>query len=125
MRAKRPGVAVVATEVKELASQTAKATEEIAGQIGQIQGVTDQAVAAIGAITGRIGEINDVAASIAAAVEQQSAATQEIVRNVDQAAQGAGRSRVTSPAWPGIRGTGLRRAKCSPRLPNSRASPSI
>ncbi|MBK3407632.1 methyl-accepting chemotaxis protein, partial [Methylobacterium ajmalii] len=47
------GFAVVAAEVKELATQTAKATEEIAGQIGEIQGVTDQAVAAIGAITGR------------------------------------------------------------------------
>jgi methyl-accepting chemotaxis protein len=82
------GFAVVAAEVKELASQTAKATEEIAGQIGEIQGVTDQAVSAIGAITGRIREINVVAASIAAAVEQQAAATQEIVRNVAQASSG-------------------------------------
>ena len=82
------GFAVVATEVKELASQTARATEEISGQIGEIQGVTDQAVVAIGAITSRIREINNVAAGIAAAVEQQGAATQEIVRNVSQASSG-------------------------------------
>ncbi|MEG9502627.1 MAG: methyl-accepting chemotaxis protein [Methylorubrum extorquens] len=82
------GFAVVATEVKKLASQTARATEEISGQIGEIQGVTDQAVAAIGVITSRIREINNVAAGIAAAVEQQGAATQEIVRNVAQASSG-------------------------------------
>ncbi|OHV17150.1 methyl-accepting chemotaxis protein [Methylorubrum extorquens] len=82
------GFAVVATEVKELASQTARATEEISGQIGEIQGVTDQAVAATGVITSRIREINNVAAGIAAAVEQQGAATQEIVRNVAQASSG-------------------------------------
>ncbi len=82
------GFAVVAAEVKELANQTAKATEEIAVQIGDIQGVTDQTVTAIGGITGRIREINNVATSIAAAVEQQGAATQEIVRNVSQASTG-------------------------------------
>ncbi len=79
------GFAVVAAEVKELANQTAKATEEISGQIGEIQGVTDQAVSAIATITGRIREIDTVATSIAVAVEQQGAATQEIVRNVAQA----------------------------------------
>ena len=84
------GFAVVAAEVKELANQTARATEEISGQIGRIQGTTENAVAAIGSITGRIEEISGVAASIAAAVEQQGAATQEIVRNVAQAAMGAG-----------------------------------
>jgi len=82
------GFAVVATEVKELAGQTARATEEIANQITQIQGATGQAVAAIGSITARIREISDVATSIAAAVEEQGAATQEIVRNVSQAAVG-------------------------------------
>jgi methyl-accepting chemotaxis protein len=87
------GFAVVAAEVKDLANQTAEATDEIAGQIGEIQGVTDQAVAAIGGITGRIREINDVTTSIAAAVEEQGAATQEIVRNVAQAS--AGTSEVT------------------------------
>ncbi len=84
------GFAVVAAEVKELANQTARATEEIAGQIGRIQGTTGSAAAAIAGITGRIEEISGVAASIAAAVEQQGAATQEIVRNVAQAAAGAG-----------------------------------
>ncbi|MFJ7439663.1 methyl-accepting chemotaxis protein [Methylorubrum thiocyanatum] len=82
------GFAVVAAEVKELANQTAKATEEIRAQIGHIQGATGQAVTAIGSITGRIRQINDVATSIAAAVEEQGAATQEIVRNVAQASTG-------------------------------------
>ncbi|MEH3119482.1 MAG: methyl-accepting chemotaxis protein [Methylorubrum populi] len=82
------GFAVVAAEVKELANQTARATEEISGQIGQIQGVTGQAVSAIGGIAGRIRDIDATAAAIAAAVEQQGAATQEIVRNVSQASTG-------------------------------------
>ncbi|ACK84719.1 methyl-accepting chemotaxis protein [Methylorubrum extorquens] len=82
------GFAVVAAEVKELANQTARATEEISGQIGQIQGATGQAVGAIGSITTRIREINTVTATIAAAVEQQGAATQEIVRNVAEASVG-------------------------------------
>jgi methyl-accepting chemotaxis protein len=84
------GFAVVASEVKALAEQTGKATEEIARQIGEVQGVTHQAVSAIGGITGQIREIDAVTTSIAAAVEQQGAATQEIVRNVSQAAMGAG-----------------------------------
>ncbi|MEH3144129.1 MAG: methyl-accepting chemotaxis protein [Methylobacterium frigidaeris] len=83
------GFAVVAAEVKELATQTTRATEEIGSQIGQIQGATGQAVSAIGGIGARIREISSVAASIAAAVEEQGAATQEIVRNVAQAATGA------------------------------------
>ncbi|UIY43391.1 methyl-accepting chemotaxis protein [Methylobacterium radiotolerans] len=82
------GFAVVASEVKALAEQTAKATEEIARQIGEVQGVTAQAVTAISGITGRIREIDNVATSIAAAVEEQGAATQEIVRNVAQASAG-------------------------------------
>jgi methyl-accepting chemotaxis protein len=82
------GFAVVASEVKALAEQTAKATNEISGQILQIQASTGRAVASIGGITGRIREISATATSIAAAVEQQGAATQEIVRNVAQAATG-------------------------------------
>ncbi len=84
------GFAVVAAEVKELANQTARATEEISGQIGRIQGSTGQAVTAIEGISGRIREISHVATSIAAAVEEQGAATQEIVRNVGEAATGTG-----------------------------------
>ncbi|WP_342150932.1 methyl-accepting chemotaxis protein [Methylorubrum sp. SB2] len=84
------GFAVVAAEVKELANQTARATDEISGQIGQVQGITDRAVAAIGGIAGRIREIDGLAGSIAAAVEEQGAATQEIVRNVTEAASGTG-----------------------------------
>ncbi|WP_272913262.1 methyl-accepting chemotaxis protein [Methylobacterium sp. SyP6R] len=82
------GFAVVAAEVKELAGQTARATEEITGQIGRIQGKTGDAVSAIEAITGRIAEISRVSVGIAAAVEEQGAATQEIVRNVAEAADG-------------------------------------
>ncbi|TFZ56388.1 methyl-accepting chemotaxis protein [Methylorubrum sp. Q1] len=84
------GFAVVAAEVKELANQTARVTEQIAGQISEIQGVTDQAVAAIDAISGRIREIDTTAAHLAVSVQQQGLATREIVRNVAQAASGAG-----------------------------------
>ena len=82
------GFAVVASEVKSLANQTAKATTEIDGQIAAIRGATGDAVAAIRGITKTIEEINQIATAIAAAVEQQGAATQEISRNVMQAAQG-------------------------------------
>ncbi|KAA0124071.1 methyl-accepting chemotaxis protein [Methylobacterium sp. P1-11] len=84
------GFAVVASEVKALAEQTARATEEITGQIGRIQSSTGQAASAIDGIGRRIREIDDVASNIAAAVEQQGAATQEIVRNVAEAAAGTG-----------------------------------
>ncbi|MFC6744506.1 methyl-accepting chemotaxis protein [Methylobacterium persicinum] len=87
------GFAVVAAEVKELANQTSRTTEEISGQISEIQAVASQAVTAIAAITSRVTEMNAVTTSIAAAVEEQGAATQEIVRNVAQAA--AGTSEVT------------------------------
>lgn len=82
------GFAVVAAEVKALADQTAKATEEIGQQIGAIQTQTDGAVSAIRDIGGTIEEINAIASGIAAAVEEQSAATAEIARNVQQAAGG-------------------------------------
>ncbi|TCT08707.1 methyl-accepting chemotaxis sensory transducer [Tepidamorphus gemmatus] len=82
------GFAVVAAEVKNLASQTSRATEEIAAQIAGMQGVTQEAVAAINSISATIGEVNAIATSIASAVEEQGAATQEIARNVQQAASG-------------------------------------
>jgi methyl-accepting chemotaxis protein len=82
------GFAVVAAEVKNLANQTAKATEEIAGQVTAIQSATGNCVAAIGEISTTIGEISQIATTIAAAVEEQGAATQEIARNVQQAAIG-------------------------------------
>jgi methyl-accepting chemotaxis protein len=84
------GFAVVASEVKALADQTAKATNEISGQIKQIQASTGRAVASIRGITGRIREMSVVSTSIAAAVEEQGVATQEISRNVAQAAAGTG-----------------------------------
>ena len=82
------GFAVVAAEVKNLATQTAKATEDIGTQITSVQGATKDAVLAIEGIGKTIAEISEIAAAIAAAVEEQSAATQEIARNVDQAAHG-------------------------------------
>src|SRR5579871_1034300 len=82
------GFAVVASEVKSLASQTAKATDEIRGQIASMQDVTTSAVSAIRKIGQTIGEINDVTTAIAAAVEEQGAATREIARNIQHAAGG-------------------------------------
>ena len=82
------GFAVVAQEVKALAAQTAKATNEISSQIAGMQVATQDSVGAIKQIGATIGRISEIAAMIAAAVDQQSGATQEIARNVDQAAQG-------------------------------------
>ncbi len=82
------GFAVVAGEVKSLASQTAQATEEISSQIGAIQSATGDAAAAIKGIAETIVKVDEIAASIAAAVEQQGAATQEIARNAQECAQG-------------------------------------
>jgi methyl-accepting chemotaxis protein len=82
------GFAVVASEVKSLASQTAKATDDISEQIADIQKVAGDAIDAIKGIGNIIGEVNEVATAIAAAVEQQGAATQEITRSTQHAAQG-------------------------------------
>eukprot|EP00903_Cladosiphon_okamuranus_P001638 g1636.t1 len=84
------GFAVVAAEVKELATQTSKATEEISSQISEIQGATKDAVTAIEAITQTMDEVNEYTSTIAAAVEQQGAATNEISVNVQRAAEGTG-----------------------------------
>ncbi|HXI06054.1 MAG: methyl-accepting chemotaxis protein [Bradyrhizobium sp.] len=82
------GFAVVAAEVKELASQTAKATDEIAGQVNEIQAATGNCVTAIGSISDTIREISGIATTIAAAVEQQGSATREIARSVQQVSTG-------------------------------------
>jgi methyl-accepting chemotaxis protein len=82
------GFAVVASEVKSLANQTAKATEDIAKQVKAIQSATSDSADAISGITGTIGKINEIATSIASAVEEQGAATNEIARNVQLAAAG-------------------------------------
>ncbi|WP_257166025.1 methyl-accepting chemotaxis protein [Bradyrhizobium sp. SRS-191] len=82
------GFAVVAQEVKALAAQTASATGEISAQITAMQGATQNSVATIKEIGGIINRIAEISAAIAAAIEEQGAATQEIARNVDQAAQG-------------------------------------
>ncbi len=84
------GFAVVASEVKSLANQTAKATDEIRQQIVSMQTVTTSAVGAIRNISTTISEINEVTTAIAAAVEEQGAATREIARNIQHAAGGTG-----------------------------------
>jgi methyl-accepting chemotaxis protein len=82
------GFAVVASEVKTLATQTARATEEIAAQVRAIQDATAGSAQAIETITKTIGRVSEISTAIASAVEEQGAATQEISRNVQQAAQG-------------------------------------
>jgi methyl-accepting chemotaxis protein len=82
------GFAVVASEVKSLATQTAKATEEIGGQIGAIQEATGEAVTAIEGISDVIGQISEISTAVATAVEEQGSATREIAGNVQQAAAG-------------------------------------
>jgi methyl-accepting chemotaxis protein len=82
------GFAVVASEVKALAEQTAKATGEIGQQISGIQAATQESVGAIKEISDTIGRMSEISSAIASAVEEQGAATQEIARNVQQAAHG-------------------------------------
>ena len=84
------GFAVVANEVKELAKQTAKATEDISRKIEAIQSDAQASVEAIGTIGTVINQINDISNTIATAVEEQNATTNEMVRNVSDAAQGSG-----------------------------------
>jgi methyl-accepting chemotaxis protein len=82
------GFAVVANEAKELAKETAKATEDISQKIEAIQGDTKGAVDAIAEITKVITQINDISNTIASAVEEQTATTNEISRNVSEASKG-------------------------------------
>ncbi len=81
------GFAVVANEVKTLANQTAKATEQIGNQIGQVQSATNEAVSAVQAFSGTIGKINEISSSIGGAVEQQTAVTQEISGTMQTASE--------------------------------------
>jgi len=81
------GFAVVADEVKGLATQTSRATQDIAAQIGEIQSVTRQTIDAIGTVHGAIGRVEEISLSIAEAVEEQSAATGEISRNAQDTAE--------------------------------------
>ena len=85
------GFAVVAGEVKNLATQTARATDDISSQIAGIQGATQEAVDAIRSIGETINRMNEIASTIASAVEEQGAATQEIARNVEHAYNGTSR----------------------------------
>jgi methyl-accepting chemotaxis protein len=96
------GFAVVASEVKSLATQTAKATQDIADQIFAVQESTNTAVESIRAIATRVGEIHGITTSIAVAVEQQEAATREIAQNVGQSADG---SRLAATAVGGVSAT--------------------
>jgi methyl-accepting chemotaxis protein len=84
------GFAVVANEVKELAKETAKATEDISRKIEAIQTDTKAAVDAIASISGVINQVNDISSTIATAVEEQNATTNEMSRNVGEAAHGSG-----------------------------------
>ena len=83
------GFAVVAGEVKSLANQTSKATEDIAQRIERVQSETHDAVAAIEEIGGGVRQLDEAAAAISAAVEEQNQATREIARNIDEASRGA------------------------------------
>ncbi|MGL9622634.1 methyl-accepting chemotaxis protein [Bradyrhizobium sp. U531] len=101
------GFAVVASEVKALATQTAKATEEIGAQVNAVQGETSGAVDGIQSICTTIREVDEISAAIAAAVDQQGTATQEIAHNVQQAAARTGEvSQNISGVTAGIAATG-------------------
>jgi methyl-accepting chemotaxis protein len=84
------GFAVVASEVKNLAAQTTKATEDISAQVNNVQAKTEEAAQSISGVSTTISNIDEIATTIAAAVEEQGAATAEIARNVEEAATGTG-----------------------------------
>ncbi|WP_375304468.1 methyl-accepting chemotaxis protein [Bradyrhizobium sp. A11] len=101
------GFAVVASEVKALASQTSKATEEIAAQISEMQAATENSVRTISQVGATIGRMSETSSAIAAAIEEQGAATREIARNVQYAAACSGNvSRSISEASQGAARTG-------------------
>jgi methyl-accepting chemotaxis protein len=113
------GFAVVASEVKSLANQTAKATEEIGSQIAGMQTATNDSVAAIKEIGTTIGRIAEIASGVAAAVEQQGAATREISRNVQEASNGT--SHVAATISDVNRGAGETRSASNQVLTSARA----
>jgi methyl-accepting chemotaxis protein len=96
------GFAVVAAEVKELSTQTAKATDEIATQITGIQGSTQKSVEAIRSIVEQIGEVQSVTSTIAASVDEQNIATSEITHSITLASDGRLLQRPTLPVCPGL-----------------------
>ncbi len=101
------GFAVVASEVKSLATQTAKATEDISNQIAAIQQRTANAVEAIREITGRVGDVEEITASVAAAIEEQNAATGEISKTIEEVAAAAQKlSATVTDVSDAARGTG-------------------
>ena len=112
------GFAVVANEVKELAKQTAKATEDIGRRIGAIQDDTKSAVEAIGTISGIINQVNDISNTIATAVEEQSATTNEMSQNVVKRPKDREKSPKMFMAWPRPR-RALPRARISRNRPRS------
>ena len=112
------GFAVVANEVKELAKETAKATEDISQKIEAIQTDTKAAVDAIASISGVINQINDISSTIATAVEEQNATTNEMSRNVSEAAHGSGEITSNITVW--RRRRRVRRAE--PPIPSGRRS---
>jgi len=89
------GFAVVASEVKQLATQTSKATDDIAELINSIQNMTQRSGASISLIAGIIKDVNEIATAIASAIEEQGAATSEIARNIEQASTSTGSVSVT------------------------------
>jgi methyl-accepting chemotaxis protein len=118
------GFAVVASEVKALAEQTAKATGEISQQITGIQGATQESVNAIKEISGTIERLAEISSTIASAVEEQGAATKEISRNVQQAAQGTQQVSSTSPTCSAAPAKPARPPRrCSRRPSRCRATP--
>ncbi len=120
------GFAVVASEVKGLASQTAKATEEIANQITQIQSATREAVNAIQTIANAIEAVSGISTSIASAVEEQAAATAEIARNVQQTSASTQQvtTNIAGVSQAASRYLARRRVRCSARPGACRSNPS-
>ncbi|MFD1627092.1 methyl-accepting chemotaxis protein [Azospirillum griseum] len=113
------GFAVVAQEVKNLANQTAKATEDIVAQVEEIRSVTEQTVGSMQSIGDTIAQVSRIASTIAAAVEQQGAATEEIARNIQQAAHG---SQEVSTTVGGIRGAAAETGSAASQVLSAAAS---